>query len=49
MSGDELLVSTDEATLLPIGTKRERSESISNNCNAVGSRRDGRGTENHDR
>ncbi|WP_176548241.1 hypothetical protein [Natrinema sp. CBA1119] len=46
MSGDELLVSADEATLQPTGTKLDRSESISNNRNAVGSHLDGRRTEN---
>jgi len=49
MSGDELLVSGDEATVQPTGTKLDRSESISNNRNAVGSHRDGRGPETHDR
>jgi|GEM_PF-724583 len=49
MSGDELLVSGDEATVQPTGTKLDRSESISNNHNAVGSHRDGRGPETHDR
>jgi len=50
MSGDELLVSGDEATVQPTRTtKLDRSESISNNHNAVGSHRDGRGPETHDR